>query len=59
MRFLSCAKKNRRIIAASVLVFFLYMAVTVLLTWPLAANPNRYYFSPEVPGDGISLIADN
>ena len=59
MRFLYGARKNRRIIAASVMVFFLYTAVTALLTWPLVKNPNRYYFSPEVPGDGIGLIAEN
>jgi len=52
-------KKNKRIMSASILVFLFYTAVAAVLTWPLVKNPNRYYFSPEVPGDGISLIADN
>jgi len=59
MRFLSYVKKNQRIIATSVLVFFIFTAVTALLTWPLVKNPNRYYFSAEVPGDGIAIIASD
>ncbi len=59
MKPVDWTRKNRRVITAIAVVFLLYTAVTALLTWPVVKNPNRYYFSPEVPGDGISLIADN
>ncbi len=48
----------RRTILLLVVVFILFSAVTVVLTWPLAVHPTRYYFSPEVPLDGEATIAD-
>jgi hypothetical protein len=50
-------RKKGRAVAAFAAVFLVYTAVTVILTWPLVKNPNRYYFSAEVPGDGIGTIA--
>ena len=49
--------RGRRLIALMLIVFFTFSLFTVVLTWPLAAHPTRYYFSPEVPLDGEATIA--
>lgn len=59
MKMTDWTRRNKRVVASCALAFLVYAGVAILLTWPLAANPNRYYFSPEVPGDGIGIIAEN
>ncbi len=59
MKLTDWTRRNQRMMAACALAFLVYAGFAILLTWPLVANPNRYYFSPEVPGDGIGIIADN
>ncbi len=51
--------KRKQFIAGAALAFIIYVSFTVLLTWPLVTGLNRYYFSPEVPGDGAGAVADN
>ena len=60
MKKLACwIKRHRKIAVAAALAFVVYAGIAVLLTWPLATAPNRYYFSPEVPGDGAGIIAES
>lgn len=50
---------NRKLISIS-LLFFLFSALfTLLLTWKMGIHMGSYYFSPEIPGDGIATIASN
>lgn len=37
----------------------MYLAVAIILTWPLVVHLDRAYFSPELPGDGMGTIAEN
>lgn len=52
-------KKNRRPLAAALLALALYAFAAIILTWPLVTAMNKYYFSPETPGDGAGVVADN
>jgi hypothetical protein len=58
-RLSSGLTKHKRFISISVGVFILYSVLALLLTWPLLSGLNSFYFSPETPGDGASIIADN
>jgi hypothetical protein len=52
-------EKRKQFLAGAALAFIVYVSFTVLLTWPLVTEMDRYYFSPEVPGDGAGAIADS
>lgn len=50
-------EKKGRLLASAALAFIAFTLASVILTWPLATGMNKYYFSPEAPGDGAGLIA--
>lgn len=52
-------KINKKLIAISLLFFIFCTLVSLVMTWKLGTRMGSYYFSPEVPGDGMGTIALN
>jgi hypothetical protein len=52
-------KNNRKPVIWALAGFGIYLALAIILTWPLASNMSTHYFSAEVPGDGMGTIAQS
>lgn len=51
-------RSRRDLLIIAVACLILFCGIAVLYTYPLVTSLSRDYFSPEVSGDGVAIIAD-